>query len=561
MFTQCPHCQAIFQISAEQLKAAGGDVRCGQCLTVFNALNRLSEELPEQDAAQYSRDVGDYNQWAAEALASTLAEDRHPGADEAASEPLFVDETTPAEATFDQQPAPAQAAEDSVGAPDTDDAAAPAGIDNADTAVNEQEEHSPLTPAETTVETNVETELAGDVASDSLTQDSTETPAESVDTVAPDTVGGEADTGEGITDIDLDAIAAWEQSPVAASSEIAGEDSPAEAEADDRSVRGAGDDTAPSERQELGDIGLVSADLEADFGRVEEDEFAEFAQLAEPMNNDEVIIIEEEDLAPLSSQGYRDGLSERSASAADLGENDAAGETDITAAGPEVEVSEAASEQGIEEQATTTEAATANETADTAQAATEADRPSRPVPAVILDELHAAKAERLRPSNTPWVVGTVLLMLLLALQVGYYSRDDLARDPTLRPWLIKLCQLTGCTLSQPYDISLIDIIGRDVRSHPTARKALIASTTLINNASFVQPYPLLTLVFSDITGTELARRRFTPREYLSSDIDIAAGMAPDTPVRIELELVDPGKAAVNYEFHAELDPRIRRPLS
>ncbi|WP_455216877.1 DUF3426 domain-containing protein, partial [Kaarinaea lacus] len=108
-------------------------------------------------------------------------------------------------------------------------------------------------------------------------------------------------------------------------------------------------------------------------------------------------------------------------------------------------------------------------------------------------------------------------------------------------------------------IKKIEIIGRDVRSHPTAQHALIAGTTLINNAKFPQPYPLLTLTFSDITGTMLAQRRFTPREYLKTGTDIRAGMTPDSPVQVELELVDPGKDAVNFEFHAETDPRAVTP--
>jgi hypothetical protein len=193
--------------------------------------------------------------------------------------------------------------------------------------------------------------------------------------------------------------------------------------------------------------------------------------------------------------------------------------------------------------------------------ATPADKPQTiNIPTLILDDLQAAKAEQLRPSSAPWLIGSLVLMLTLILQVVYHSRDELARDPSLRPWLIQMCEVVGCALGQPYNIKQIEIIGRDVRSHPTARKALVVSTTLINNASFVQPFPLLTMTFSDINGTKIAQRRFTPREYLHNDIDLAAGMTPDMPVRVDLELVDPGKAAVNYEFRAEVDPRRTRPL-
>lgn len=177
------------------------------------------------------------------------------------------------------------------------------------------------------------------------------------------------------------------------------------------------------------------------------------------------------------------------------------------------------------------------------------------VPAVILEELQAAKEKQLQPPNTPWMVGSIILMLVFVLQAVYFSRDTLAQNPTYRPLLTSACDILNCEINIKYDYRLIEIIGRDVRSHPTARKALIAGTTLINNASYVQPYPLLTLTFSNITGTVLAQRRFTPREYLRSGTDIAAGMPPEIPVQVELQLVDPGKAAVNFEFHAEVDPR------
>ncbi|MEM7082253.1 MAG: DUF3426 domain-containing protein [Pseudomonadota bacterium] len=46
MYTQCPECESVFEISPEHLGAASGMVRCGVCGTTFNALRRLSEEAP-----------------------------------------------------------------------------------------------------------------------------------------------------------------------------------------------------------------------------------------------------------------------------------------------------------------------------------------------------------------------------------------------------------------------------------------------------------------------------------------------------------------------------------
>lgn len=44
MFTQCSNCETVFKLSAEVLRAAGGQVRCGKCGEVFNALAHLAED-------------------------------------------------------------------------------------------------------------------------------------------------------------------------------------------------------------------------------------------------------------------------------------------------------------------------------------------------------------------------------------------------------------------------------------------------------------------------------------------------------------------------------------
>jgi predicted Zn finger-like uncharacterized protein len=43
MYTQCPHCQTQFRIHAEQLRAAGGQVRCCRCSEIFNAVEHLQD--------------------------------------------------------------------------------------------------------------------------------------------------------------------------------------------------------------------------------------------------------------------------------------------------------------------------------------------------------------------------------------------------------------------------------------------------------------------------------------------------------------------------------------
>jgi predicted Zn finger-like uncharacterized protein len=45
MITHCPSCQTHFRVYAEQLAARAGQVRCGRCNRVFDALEHLIEEI------------------------------------------------------------------------------------------------------------------------------------------------------------------------------------------------------------------------------------------------------------------------------------------------------------------------------------------------------------------------------------------------------------------------------------------------------------------------------------------------------------------------------------
>ena len=51
MYTRCPDCATVFRVTADALRVAQGDVRCGVCSNTFNAIENLSEQAyrPEID--------------------------------------------------------------------------------------------------------------------------------------------------------------------------------------------------------------------------------------------------------------------------------------------------------------------------------------------------------------------------------------------------------------------------------------------------------------------------------------------------------------------------------
>ncbi len=459
MFTQCPRCDAIFQLSASQLRAASGDVRCGQCLSVFNALDHLSEDLPVEETEKLTHKTNEYDNSEPGKTSGNLS-----SPDESAAG--LSDTKTDGDDIFND-------------------------------IISEVKQHDvPIEEIDRFEEF---------LATDTLPVED----APPINDFFPVEHAQSTDGALPAKDATSDTII----------------------NTDFNKTRSADKTATAIDETNFGDIDTVTAALDTDIS-INDDEFAEFAVYLDKPENE---------ARHSNKMNIDDDRGIIETTDPDFVTTDPSGTTDVAA--PK-ETLQAKTVHAPEEHASpASETQTVN------------------IPDLILDDLHAAKAEQLRPSNTPWMIGSLLLMLTLVLQVVYHSRDELAKDANLRPWLIQMCEVLNCTLSQPYDIAQIDIIGRDVRSHPSADKALIVSTTLINTATFVQPFPLLTMVFSDINGVKIAQRRFIPREYLSNTVDLDTGMPPDMPIRIDLELVDPGKAAVNYEFHAEADPRQTRPLT
>ena len=54
MYTRCPQCQTVFRITAAQLKARDGQVRCGRCQNVF----RGDQHLVDRPERKVERPVG-----------------------------------------------------------------------------------------------------------------------------------------------------------------------------------------------------------------------------------------------------------------------------------------------------------------------------------------------------------------------------------------------------------------------------------------------------------------------------------------------------------------------
>lgn len=186
------------------------------------------------------------------------------------------------------------------------------------------------------------------------------------------------------------------------------------------------------------------------------------------------------------------------------------------------------------------------------------DPPMRLVPAIEVEQPLEIEDEPLRlqsdrHAGMTWrslLLGVLTLIAALGLLAQYvvYHFDELARQETYRPWFETICPTLGCDVPARVDIGQIKSSNLVVRSHPEFAGALTVDAILYNRAPFAQPFPLLELRFADINGTLVASRQFKPAEYLAGELAGETLMPPQVPIHIALDILDPGKNAVNYSL-------------
>lgn len=151
-------------------------------------------------------------------------------------------------------------------------------------------------------------------------------------------------------------------------------------------------------------------------------------------------------------------------------------------------------------------------------------------------------------STVLWGLGCLLLLAVIASQLFYFQFDRLSRVEALRPFYASVCPLIGCELPVMVDTDQIESRKLVVRSHPDQPRALLVEASIVNEAPFPQPFPSIVLTFSNLNNDIVAQRAFKPKEYLAGDARELEQMPQGTPVRISLELRDPGQDAINYDL-------------
>lgn len=160
-----------------------------------------------------------------------------------------------------------------------------------------------------------------------------------------------------------------------------------------------------------------------------------------------------------------------------------------------------------------------------------------------------SQEKRVRWHGVMWSFGIVSLCLLLAGQAVYFQRNLLAAYyPESKPYLLSLCNVLQCKVNLLANADLIKLETSELQSVPDHPGGVILNATLRNLAPYRQAYPSLELTLTDNANQALARRQFTPADYLPQKIKPETGLPSqdELPIKLSLELVE--LEAVGYKL-------------
>lgn len=169
---------------------------------------------------------------------------------------------------------------------------------------------------------------------------------------------------------------------------------------------------------------------------------------------------------------------------------------------------------------------------------------------ILLSELPT----RIRSSKSPrpplyflMLAAALLLAGILLLQTTVFLRAELAAAlPASRPLLLTLCRPLGCLVPLPRQLDKTAITASSLE-HDAENKARVRlSLLLANPRAQAQTWPHIVLILTDVRDAPIARRVFSPKEYLAPGARLETGMAAGEEQEIRLDLDTGTLAATGY---------------
>ncbi|MEN3295011.1 MAG: hypothetical protein V7642_4264 [Burkholderiales bacterium] len=118
-------------------------------------------------------------------------------------------------------------------------------------------------------------------------------------------------------------------------------------------------------------------------------------------------------------------------------------------------------------------------------------------------------------------VASVVLLIGLLAQGTYVFRDQLAVwFPKAKPAIAMACNVLRCQVGLPAQIEAVSIESSELQAVAPEKNTFALTVLLRNHGGTTQAWPHIELTLNDANEKPIARRVFTPREYLGAQPDL-----------------------------------------
>lgn len=178
--------------------------------------------------------------------------------------------------------------------------------------------------------------------------------------------------------------------------------------------------------------------------------------------------------------------------------------------------------------------------------------PARPGPDTVLDwgppPRFPDPEDRPATHTGRWLAASLLAALVLAGQGIHHFRDRLAVDPGFGPALRDLYGRIGADLHPDWPLAAFEVRGMKAIAENSAPDTLDIVAEIAVTGSQPVGLPLVRVVLRDRWSNAVASGVFDYHSYLA-DARPASGMyPPGTLIPVQISLKDPGSVAQGYEF-------------
>ncbi|WP_295392306.1 zinc-ribbon and DUF3426 domain-containing protein [uncultured Thiodictyon sp.] len=166
-----------------------------------------------------------------------------------------------------------------------------------------------------------------------------------------------------------------------------------------------------------------------------------------------------------------------------------------------------------------------------------------------------APARRPARGRLPWGRLALLLALVVSLgvQLVWWQRPALLRNPTGFQFLTTWCSYLGCRVTPPRLPEALAVREPSLIPDPTTGVPMLR-LLIENSAGLPQPAPLIELELYNQQGDLTAARRFSPEEYAAAGAPSAASADPIAPHEVRvvaLALAPPPAEAAGFKVRLQ----------